>query len=240
MSVTPPESLRTAPRQQRSRDRVEAILDAAAEVIDDVGYAATTTSMIVERADVSPGTLYRWFPDKEAVADALAERYLDALMAFYEPLIVNVPDEPVPLMIRRILTQVTSFVASQRALAALLASAVSPTDPSAVGQRLEANLSENLALLIELRVPDVSAAERDRVAAVIVRVVLTMLTAVPTFEPSARPAVTAEYADMLVAYVEAKFPSADDPVWNNPDPAVVPLHAAPQVPLPASAADETG
>lgn len=229
MTVTPPESLRASPRQQRSRDRVEAILDAAAAVIDDVGYAATTTSMIVERAAVSPGTLYRWFPDKEAVVDALVERYLDALMDFYEPLIVDVPDEPVPLMIRRILTQVTTFVASQRALASLLASAVSPAAPSLAGRRLEANLSENLASLIETRVPDVSVVERDRMASVIVRVVLTMLSAVPTFDESARPAVIAEYADLLVAYVDAKFPAADHPVWDDPDPAVVPLRAAAQV-----------
>lgn len=226
---TPAGPLRQPPRQQRARARVEAILDAAAAVFEEVGYEHATTSQIVERAGVSPGTLYRWFPDKVALGDALAERYLDALMAFYGPLLSNDPDEPVSAMIRRVLRELTAFVSSQGALAALLAAAVSPPATSAAGDRLEANLAEQVRGLLELRVPDLDPVERDRVAAVILRVVLTMLTTLPTLDPSARADAAEDYADLLVAYVNAKFPAEDDPVWAQLDPAVRPFRPAPQL-----------
>lgn len=228
---TPSGPLRQPPRQQRARARVEGILDAAAAVFEEVGYDQATTSQIVERAGVSPGTLYRWFPDKVALGDALAERYLEALMAFYGPLLDDDPDEPVPAMIRRVLQQLAAFVSSQGALAALLASAVSPLTTTAAGQRLEANLAEQVRGILELRVPGLVPAERDRVAAVVLRVVLTMLTTLPTVDPTDRPAAADDYADVLVAYVNAKFPAEDDPVWEESDPAVRPFRAAPQLRL---------
>ena len=62
--------------QQRSRGTVDVILTAAAQVFDTHGYAAGTTNRIAERAGVSIGTLYQYFPNKESVAAALLERHL--------------------------------------------------------------------------------------------------------------------------------------------------------------------
>jgi len=67
---------RKTPRQQRSRATVEAVLTAAAQVFEARGYAAGTTNRIAERAGVSVGTLYQYFPNKEAIAVALLERHL--------------------------------------------------------------------------------------------------------------------------------------------------------------------
>ena len=67
--------MRRAPAQSRSRARVEAILDAADAVFLEMGYAAATTNHVAERAGTSIGSLYRFFPDKEALLVALAERY---------------------------------------------------------------------------------------------------------------------------------------------------------------------
>ena len=64
------------PVQRRSRATVEALLLAAAQVFEVHGYAAGTTNRIAERAGVSIGTLYQYFPSKEAVAVALLERHV--------------------------------------------------------------------------------------------------------------------------------------------------------------------
>ena len=66
---------RNQPRQRRSRATVEAVLAAAAQVFEAHGYAAGTTNRIAERAGVSIGTLYQYFPNKEALAVALLERH---------------------------------------------------------------------------------------------------------------------------------------------------------------------
>lgn len=68
---------RRRPVQERSRATVEDILAAAAQVFDAVGYAAGTTNRIAERAGVSIGTLYQYFPNKDALAVALLERHVE-------------------------------------------------------------------------------------------------------------------------------------------------------------------
>ena len=67
-------SPRKQPVQKRSKATVDAILDAAAQVLQKVGYAKTTTNAIATRAGVSIGSLYEYFPNKEAVFAALKEK----------------------------------------------------------------------------------------------------------------------------------------------------------------------
>jgi len=65
------------PRQARSKATVEAILEAAAQVLRRDGLENCTTARIAERAGVSVGTLYQYFPNKEAVYTELIDRLLD-------------------------------------------------------------------------------------------------------------------------------------------------------------------
>jgi AcrR family transcriptional regulator len=64
------------PVQKRSKATVEAIITAAAQVFEAWGYAGGTTNRIAESAGVSIGTLYQYFPSKEALAVALLERHI--------------------------------------------------------------------------------------------------------------------------------------------------------------------
>jgi len=68
-------SPRKSPRQARSQATVEAILDAAARVLVDRGYAATNTNLVAERAGVSVGSLYQYFPNKDSLITALHDRH---------------------------------------------------------------------------------------------------------------------------------------------------------------------
>jgi AcrR family transcriptional regulator len=67
---------RKCPLQKRSRATVDEILSAAAQVFEAHGYAAGTTNRIARRAGVSIGTLYQYFPSKEAIAVALLEQHV--------------------------------------------------------------------------------------------------------------------------------------------------------------------
>jgi AcrR family transcriptional regulator len=61
--------------QERARFTVAAILEAAAEVIDEVGWARASTNRIAERAGVSIGSLYQYFASKEAILATLVEEH---------------------------------------------------------------------------------------------------------------------------------------------------------------------
>jgi len=65
--------VRKAPRQERSKVMVEAILEAAAEIFAELGYARATTNKIAERAGVSVGSLYQYFPNKDSLISSLYE-----------------------------------------------------------------------------------------------------------------------------------------------------------------------
>lgn len=68
-------------KQQRAHATLEAILEAAAQVLQRHGYARATTNRIAEVAGVSVGTIYQYFPDKDAIFDALMQREIVRLIA---------------------------------------------------------------------------------------------------------------------------------------------------------------
>jgi AcrR family transcriptional regulator len=79
MDATPPRHLkaRKKPRQTRSATTVEAIFEATIQVLLREGIHRLTTTRVAERAGVSVGTMYQYFPHKQALLYALNERYLD-------------------------------------------------------------------------------------------------------------------------------------------------------------------
>ena len=90
----PQEKLRRRPSQERSRESVDVIIEASAQVLQDYGYKGATTNRIAERAGVSVGTVYQYFKNKDEIFDALIQqegvRYLSALED-------NIPGAGVPL-----------------------------------------------------------------------------------------------------------------------------------------------
>lgn len=79
-TITPTDRFRQRkqPKQERAAETRQRILDAAAHVFSEHGYAAGTTNRIAERAEVSIGSLYQYFPNKDAVLRALMDAHVDA------------------------------------------------------------------------------------------------------------------------------------------------------------------
>jgi AcrR family transcriptional regulator len=76
--VKVPSPQRRTPQQARSRAACEAIVEAAAQILEAGGPEALTTNAVAERAGVSIGTLYQYFPDKQAILLAATHRELAA------------------------------------------------------------------------------------------------------------------------------------------------------------------
>jgi AcrR family transcriptional regulator len=72
--------LRRTPVQRRSAERLIRILDACARELDECGYERLSTRAVAARAGVPIGSVYRFFSDKRAMADALAHRNLDEFL----------------------------------------------------------------------------------------------------------------------------------------------------------------
>ena len=82
-------NLRRQPKQQRGKERVEKILDAAAAVFDEVGYESATTHLIAAKAGTAIGSVYQFFPDKGAIFKAMELRHAERVNSLYAQVIAS-------------------------------------------------------------------------------------------------------------------------------------------------------
>ncbi|MEN3163106.1 TetR/AcrR family transcriptional regulator [Tistrella mobilis] len=92
--VPPATSPRKRPVQARSRATVETILDGAAHILIRDGFDRATTTRIAEAAGVGIGSLYQYFPSKEAVVAALIDRHAAALTRVFDDLAPRLAGRP--------------------------------------------------------------------------------------------------------------------------------------------------
>ena len=81
------------PVQARAEKRRASLLDAAARILEREGYAAVTTNAIAREAKTAVGTVYDYFPDKEALLVALLARYRVRLHEAVLPVVVDGPSD---------------------------------------------------------------------------------------------------------------------------------------------------
>ncbi len=91
---------RKEPKQRRSRATVDAILTATAQVLVDRGYDKATTNQIAKRAGVSIGSLYQYFPNKEALVTALCQRHSETVCQNLVDRLGSTHHLPLPLALR--------------------------------------------------------------------------------------------------------------------------------------------
>jgi AcrR family transcriptional regulator len=90
-------SPRKQPQQKRAKDTWAAILEAAAAVFAEQGYSGTTTNKIAIRAGVSIGSLYQYFPNKDAILAGLRKRHLSDVQSVVERSMLKMRDVSVPI-----------------------------------------------------------------------------------------------------------------------------------------------
>ena len=105
--------LRRVPQQTRGELRLAKILDAGEKVFAQVGYEAATTNAIARQAKTSIGSLYQFFPNKEAILEAVAGRYLERLRAVLDDVLTDeVAYLPLLVVYERIIAALAEFHAA--------------------------------------------------------------------------------------------------------------------------------
>jgi AcrR family transcriptional regulator len=82
---------RKSPSQERSRRTVDRILDAATRIFHEQGYTGATTNDIADEADISVGSLYQYFPNKDALLVALTQRHITTTTTDLTNLLLDLP-----------------------------------------------------------------------------------------------------------------------------------------------------
>lgn len=183
-----------------------AILDAAEQVFAEVGYEAATTNAVAARAHTAIGTLYQYFPNKEAILRALAARFLDRLRAVLDLALADaaaLADAPLESLVDRVLDPVIALRAARAGILDLYFSASRPGGEVAQAARgLIEEIVARLDAIVAAREPRLDPERRRLQVRVVVEVVRALL---PLTAPggSPRPEVIAELKRVVRAYMAA-------------------------------------
>ncbi|NUQ99377.1 MAG: TetR family transcriptional regulator [Streptomyces sp.] len=189
-------------RQARGERRITQLLQAAAQVFCKEGYTASSTSAIAREAGVSPGTLYQFFPNKEAIAIELSTQLIQEMEAAHGRIFTV---ETASLPLDRLIDAVTDpFIEFSAANLALLAMMKSPDAPGRVfddHQVLHTTLVERVTDLLAVRTPSLSVGERALIAQMSLATFKTGLDLIVQHEGEERAAYVREMKGMLYRYL---------------------------------------
>ncbi|MDZ7960382.1 MAG: TetR/AcrR family transcriptional regulator [Aulosira sp. DedQUE10] len=90
---------RKLPQQDRSKFTVDVILTATAHILIEEGYDKASTNRIAERAGVSIGSLYQYFPNKASLIAALHERHVSTMMTVIESKLTDLFESPIAVVL---------------------------------------------------------------------------------------------------------------------------------------------
>ena len=199
--VTGPAVAAPKRRQARGERRMQELLDAAGQVFAESGYSATTTNAIAARAGVSPGTLYQYFPNKDAMADALAVRFAEQLVQLQT--LLTGPDLaalPLDVLLSQILRPMFRFHRENPACPVLFMGPDIPTRLAEVHEPLHAAMLTGVADLLGLLAPQLPEAELRRSAEVSVHLFKGALPLIVGATSEELPALEDEIIRALLAY----------------------------------------
>jgi len=203
--------LRTAPRQRRSQKSIDAILDAAEELIHERGQVNFTANELSVAAGMSIGRVYYWFPDIPSVVSALVERSVDRLTESFSSILSDTAGLDLLGSLQRGVDAMCGFVEQNPSSVALVVSG----GENAPGYLLFDRLFALSQQLIRTNVPDASDGEVLLVARTAVGITLGMMRGYIQAGEH-RHLVKQELVYVLSSWLHARYPPAGDRAWTDP------------------------
>jgi AcrR family transcriptional regulator len=180
-------------------------LEAGAAVIEERGFEAATMAEIAARADAPIGSLYRFFPNKQALAEALFDRYIELLNQAFE----NISDDPGKLSTEGFTDALLAVFAGLRSeTKALVVLLDARSDWSARRSELQRTILRHIAGKLQLRNPCLDNETADDIAFVVFQNMKAMkaATASPAEQGDReRAGVIAQLRDMTRLYLTSKL-----------------------------------
>jgi AcrR family transcriptional regulator len=185
------------PKQQRGRQRVAAIMDAAVAVFTEKGYDAATMTEIAARSSTAIGSLYRFFPTKEALAEALLLRYAQQAQDGLAQLRQQVPE----MTLEAVAGAIVDFMLMLQSQSGF-ASALVDARSGSVDQRkrFREAMRAGIAAILSDAIAGLKPA-RAKVMSVMLLHMLKGVTAVADEEPAMRAMLLTELRDLVRLYM---------------------------------------
>jgi AcrR family transcriptional regulator len=193
---------RKRPRQERSEATVDAIVEAAARVLATEGYEAATTNAIAKAAGTSVGSLYQYFPSKDAIAVELLRRFRADRIAFVRSRLEAVGQKPLESVVRALVSSFLQADGIRPELYRVLIDQVLRTSARHELRGYEEKLEAIVALALGRVNPPPQIADPDLAAFMIVRMVLALVvTANADAHRYSTEALANELTKLVVGYL---------------------------------------
>ncbi|MEU3276123.1 TetR family transcriptional regulator [Streptomyces antibioticus] len=190
-------------RQARGERRIAQLLEAAASVFCSTGYTAASTNAIAREAGVSPGTLYQFFPNKEAIAIELGDRLMHEMRETYGEALAPVdPATPLETAVGAAIDRFIAFNCDHPVFFALMHGPDIPGRIAEEHDALHATLLARIQDLLSSFLPDASAAELTRTAQMCLGVYKAGLELILGHQGAERDAYVRELKAVLIRYLE--------------------------------------
>ncbi|MBE9166099.1 TetR family transcriptional regulator [Pleurocapsales cyanobacterium LEGE 06147] len=202
--------MRRQPRQARSQERVNQILDVAEQMFIAEGYNATTTKAIAARAQVPIGSLYQFFPDKEAILQALATRYTEQLHQRFTKLhAAEITNLPLSTYVERVIDATNQFFTDYPGYHAIFMQVQGiMSELEAIETTVDVQLIRDWASYLSQRYSNWEHADYDAIAFVLVKAIGTLLWLSLSQEKSFRQHLVAETKRLTLSYLQSYFPDS--------------------------------
>ncbi|MCT7350894.1 TetR family transcriptional regulator [Streptomyces sp. 15-116A] len=190
-------------RQARGERRIAQLLEAAASVFCTTGYTAASTNAIAREAGVSPGTLYQFFPNKEAIAIELGERLMHEMRQTYGEALAPIdPATPLEEAIGAAVDRFIDFNCRHPVFFTLMHGSDVPGRMAEEHDALHATLISRVEALLSPFLTDTPEADVRRTAQVCVGIYKAGLELVLTHEGAEREAYIQELKNVLIRYLD--------------------------------------
>jgi len=195
--------LRRAPKQERGQRRITRILTAAAQEFARVGFEAATTNRIALRAKTSVGSLYQFFPNKEAILAALTEHYLNEIRAVHYVVLGEMAARlPLPAFIDQLVEGLAEFHATHPGFLGMFYGSPTSSHLAAAAERLNRECVAGAEASMEARSPTLDPSRRRLYATITVQVIRALLPLAETAGPARRRQVLGEIKKLLMRYLD--------------------------------------
>jgi AcrR family transcriptional regulator len=174
---------RKRPRQARSRATVDTVLEATARVLVKRGFDGLTTNLVAEAAGVSIGSLYQYFPNKEALVGALIEKHVEDMTSLCLSELTRVALLPVPQAIRSVIELMIRAHAVEPELHRVLTEQVPRVGRMAKLREIDALTHRMVAGLLATRKSELAIDDPDLASVVLVSAIEAITHRAALFAP---------------------------------------------------------
>jgi transposase-like protein len=203
LSRSPGNSLRRQPKTDRGKQRVEKILEAAAEVFLEIGYEAATTHAIAARANTAIGSLYQFFPDKLAIFHALEAKHMEWLQAINANLLTTeMAKLSLEVMTRKIVQTHAEYFEHPIPQIVYLQYFITPKIFQLFDEKFERELIQTFANLLRTRNSSLSVQKSELLAEVVHKCYNTLFLIALRSDSTHRQKLYQEIGDLLIAYLK--------------------------------------